>query len=135
MMGVITAYLYYNLFGKAEKKQKIFMGDSGSLTIGFILGFLFIKFAMNNTAIMPYRSDSLLLAYTLLIVPCFDVVRVALTHIRKGTSIFHPDKNHIHHKWPVSARQFSCHPITGLAVLPHQCAATEGNKNHRYRYF
>lgn len=98
MMGVITAYLYYNLFGKAEKKQKIFMGDSGSLTIGFILGFLFIKFAMNNTAIMPYRSDSLLLAYTLLIVPCFDVVRVALTRIRKGTSIFHPDKNHIHHK-------------------------------------
>ena len=98
MMGVITAYLYYNLFGKAEKKRKIFMGDSGSLTIGFILGFLFIKFAMNNTAIMPYRSDSLLLAYTLLIVPCFDVVRVALTRIRKGTSIFHPDKNHIHHK-------------------------------------
>ncbi len=98
LMGVLVAYLYFNLFGKAERGTKIFMGDSGSLTLGFILGFLVIKFAMNNTYVKPFRNDSLLISYTLLIVPCFDVVRVIITRLRDGQPLFKADKRHIHHK-------------------------------------
>lgn len=98
LMGVLVAYLYFNIWGKAERNRKIFMGDSGSLTLGFVLGFLVIKFAMNNTYVMPYRNDSLLLSYTLLIVPCFDVVRVIITRLRDGQPLFKADKRHIHHK-------------------------------------
>lgn len=98
LMGVLVAYLYFNIFGKAERGTKIFMGDSGSLTLGFILGFLVIKFAMNNTNVMPFRNDSLLISYTLLIVPCFDVVRVIITRLRDGQPLFKADKRHIHHK-------------------------------------
>lgn len=98
LMGVLAAYLYFNLWGKAERNRKIFMGDTGSLTLGFILGFLVVKFAMNNTHVMPYRSDSLLLSYTLLIVPCFDVVRVIITRLRDRQPLFKADKRHIHHK-------------------------------------
>ena len=98
LMGVLTAYLYFNIWGKAEKGHKIFMGDSGSLTLGFILGFLLIKFAMHNPNVMPYRNNSLLITYTLLIVPCFDVVRVIITRLRNHYPIFKADKNHIHHK-------------------------------------
>ena len=47
---------------------------------------------------MTYRSDSLLLSYTLLIVPCFDVVRVMLSRLRDGQPLFKADKRHIHHK-------------------------------------
>jgi hypothetical protein len=47
---------------------------------------------------MPFRKDSLLVAYTLLLVPCFDVVRVSLKRVRTGKPIFQADKNHIHHK-------------------------------------
>lgn len=98
LMGVLTSYLYFNIWGKPERGQKIFMGDSGSLTLGFILGFLMVKFAMNSSVVMPYRSDGLLLSYTLLIVPCFDVVRVVLVRLRIGQPIFQADKRHIHHK-------------------------------------
>ena len=115
LMGVLVSYLYYNVLGSAERHRKIFMGDSGSLTIGFILGFLSIKFAMNNTAVMPYRSDSLLLAYTLLIVPCFDVVRVSFARMRKHRSIFQADKNHIHHK--LMRCGFSQHASLGIILL------------------
>lgn len=98
LMGVLVSFLYFNIWGKAERNRKIFMGDSGSLTLGFILGFLVVKFAMKNTYVMPYRSDCLLMSYTLLIVPCFDVVRVIITRLRDGQPLFKADKRHIHHK-------------------------------------
>jgi len=98
LMGVIAAYMYFNLFGSIEKGHKIFMGDSGSLTIGFILGFLLVKFSMNNPSVMPYRSDSLLTTYTLLIVPCFDVMRVIMVRLHQGQPLFQADKSHIHHR-------------------------------------
>lgn len=98
LIGVLIAFMYYNVFGK-EGKNKIFMGDSGSLTIGFILGFLFVKFSMDNPNIKPFRHDSILLAYTLLIVPVFDVCRVILVRFIHRKPIFGADKNHIHHKF------------------------------------
>ena len=98
LMGVVCSYLYFNIWGKADKGNKIFMGDSGSLSLGFILGFLFVKFAMNSSKIMPYRNDGLLLSYTLLIVPCFDVVRVVIERLRAHQPLFKADKRHIHHK-------------------------------------
>ena len=98
LMGVLIPFLYFNLFGKAEKKRKIFMGDSGSLTLGFILGFLFVKFTMENPNVKNFRLDSMVLAYTLLIVPVFDVVRVSLVRIAHHRPIYNADKNHIHHK-------------------------------------
>ena len=39
MAGVLIPYLYFNLFGKAEKNRKIFMGDAGSQVVGIVLGF------------------------------------------------------------------------------------------------
>lgn len=98
LIGVLIAYLYFNLFGKQERNTKIFMGDSGSLTLGFVLGFLFVKFAMDNSNVMKYRNDGLLLSYTFLIVPCFDVVRVILSRLRDRQPLFKADKRHIHHK-------------------------------------
>lgn len=98
LMGVLIPYLYFNIWGEESKNRKIFMGDSGSLTLGFILGFLFVKFTMDNPNVMPFRKDSLLLSYTLLIVPCFDVVRVVFKRLRERKPIFQADKNHIHHK-------------------------------------
>lgn len=98
LIGVVMSFLYYNLTGGRGGRYKIFMGDSGSLSLGFILSFLLIKFTMHNPAVMPFRSDSLLLSYTLLIVPCFDVVRVVLSRMRSRQPLFKADKRHIHHK-------------------------------------
>ena len=98
LMGVLLPYLYFNLLGDPKKNRKIFMGDSGSLTLGFILGFLFVKFAMHNPNVMTYHKDGLILSITMLIVPMFDVVRVVVMRLRKGRPLFDADKNHIHHK-------------------------------------
>ena len=98
LMGVLIPYLYFNICGDPAKNRKIFMGDSGSLTLGFILGFLFVKFAMNNPNVMSYHKDGLILSITMLIVPMFDVVRVVLQRIRNRRPLFKADKNHIHHK-------------------------------------
>lgn len=97
LIGVLVSYLHYNLFGNAEKHKKIFMGDSGSLSLGFILGFLAIKLCM-DTPRAEYNPHRIVWAWSFLAVPCFDVVRVFFFRIRHGRSPFQPDKKHIHHK-------------------------------------
>lgn len=98
LIGVLIPYLYYNIWGNAEKNRKIFMGDSGSLTLGFILGFLFVKFSMDNPMVMEFSDDRIMLAYSLLIVPVFDVFRIIIYRLRHRKPLFDADKNHIHHK-------------------------------------
>ena len=99
LMGTIIVFMYFNLFGSVARNRKTFMGDTGSLILGYALAFLAFKYAMYNPHVLPYRADALLLAYTILIVPTFDLIRVALARLKNGVSIFHADKTHIHHKF------------------------------------
>lgn len=96
--GVLVPFFYYNVFGSAERARKIFMGDTGSLTLGYTLCFLAIKYSQHNSDIMPRTEDAFIIAFSTLIIPAFDVVRVVLLRIREGRNPFEPDKNHIHHK-------------------------------------
>ena len=98
MMGVLLPFLYYNIWGDEKKMQKIFMGDSGSLTLGFILAFLLIKVMMDNPDVISFSRTSVILAYSLLVVPTYDVVRVSLCRLIHKQPMFKADKNHIHHK-------------------------------------
>ena len=97
-MGALVAFAYFNLFGKAERNNKIFMGDSGSLSLGFTLGFLAVKCAMDNQNIWPYRPEAIIVPLSLLFVPTADVVRVTLFRLRHHKPLFDADKNHIHRK-------------------------------------
>lgn len=98
-LGVLVPFFYYNVFGDVKRGKKIFMGDTGSLTIGMMLCFLSLKvcrcFPEDTSTGLP---NALILAYSPLIIPCFDVVRVYLHRVRNGKNPFLPDKNHIHHK-------------------------------------
>ena len=118
LIGALIAFSYFNLFGNAERNTKIFMGDSGSLSLGFILGFLAIKCASNNPAIWPARSDALLVPVTLLFVPMADVVRVTVYRLIHHKPLFNADKNHIHHKLMRSGmnQHQALLTILGLAV-------------------
>lgn len=98
MMGVLVPFFYYNIWGSEKKRQKIFMGDSGSLTLGFILAFLYVKVTMNNPNVMPFSETSIILSNSLLIVPALDVIRVSLARLKHHQPMFRADKNHIHHK-------------------------------------
>lgn len=98
-LGVLVPFFYYNVFGDAKRGRKIFMGDTGSLTIGMMLCIFSLKlcrcFPDDTSSNLP---NVFVLAYSPLIIPCFDVVRVYLHRVRNGKNPFLPDKNHIHHK-------------------------------------
>ncbi len=96
LAGALISFFIYNMFGKVGK-NKVFMGDSGSLFLGYMIAYLAIKFQMSNSDVLPYREHSLLTSYTLLIIPTFDVIRVALQRLYNHKGIFTPDKTHIHH--------------------------------------
>lgn len=97
--GVLVPFFYYNVFGQVERKKKIFMGDTGSLTLGYILAFLTIRYVSYNPEIAPYSEGAIVVAFSTLIVPMFDVIRVVMLRARMHKPLFEPDKNHIHHKF------------------------------------
>ena len=97
VLGTVIQFYYYNVFGKAEKQKKIFMGDTGSLTLGIFLCFLSLKLNQVPDS-HSFVSNAFVMAFAPLIVPCFDVIRVYIHRLRKHRSPFLPDKNHIHHK-------------------------------------
>lgn len=98
-LGVLIQFFYYNVFGSAERKKKIFMGDTGSLTIGLLLAFLGLALLQWSPDKFPtFRTNPMILTVSPLIIPCFDVVRVFLHRVRRHGNPFLPDKTHIHHK-------------------------------------
>lgn len=99
MLGVLIPFYYYNVFGNVNRGKKIFMGDTGSLTLGFTLSFLSIKLLSyyQNTELNDCYNP-FVLAFVPLFIPCMDVIRVFFRRIRHHKSPFLPDKTHIHHK-------------------------------------
>lgn len=99
LVGSLAIYFIYNVFGG---KHKIFMGDSGSLVVGYLMALFVIQFCEMNAypnQIPSYlhMSAAPVVAFCALAVPLFDTMRVILTRLKKGKSPFRPDKNHVHH--------------------------------------
>lgn len=86
-LGVLVPFFYYNVFGSAEHARKIFMGDTGSLTLGYVLSFLAIKYSQ-HTEFIPVTQGALVIAFSTLIVPSFDVIRVVIVRVYNGKSPF-----------------------------------------------
>jgi len=95
IIGSLVSFFIYNVFGS---KNKIFMGDTGSLLIGLLLSVFFIKY--NEFCIKgndQVSNFSPILSLAIISVPIFDLIRVFLIRIFLNKSPFAPDKNHIHH--------------------------------------
>jgi len=97
IFAMLIAFLRYNL----SYEKKIFMGDTGSLIIGFMISILTIRFL----AIEPCKLEELpmyienipVVVMAILIVPVFDLGRVFLIRIMSKKNPFKPDRNHAHH--------------------------------------
>lgn len=98
MIGSLAVFFIYNVFGKREK---IFMGDSGSLLLGYLITAFVFRFCEQNAYhVVPeiyHMNAAPAVAICVLTVPIFDTIRVSLTRIKQHRSPFKPDKNHIHH--------------------------------------
>ena len=96
LLGSLIAFLRYNM---SSGSNKIFMGDSGSLVIGFTLAVFAIHFnelVANGNPVLPLESAPSI-AIGILIVPLFDTLRVTVLRLRDRKSILVGDKKHIHH--------------------------------------
>ena len=96
LAGAILGFLRYNFY-----PAKIFMGDSGSLLIGFLVAVMAIELVEYDKTILPDRVliiSKPLLAMSILVIPLLDTARIFIYRSAKGMSPFRADKNHIHHK-------------------------------------
>ena len=97
LAGSIFAFLRYNL----STNLKIFMGDTGSMLIGFLISSAVIRlFSLDSEhlAVLPIAMENLhLFVLAILIVPFFDSIRVTWIRLSKGKNFFLADRNHIHH--------------------------------------
>ncbi|MDE6510514.1 MAG: undecaprenyl/decaprenyl-phosphate alpha-N-acetylglucosaminyl 1-phosphate transferase [Muribaculaceae bacterium] len=97
-LGTLVPFFYYNVFGNPTKRKKIFMGDTGALTVGMLLSFIALSVTNIDAIDVTRDYNQIVLAFSPLIIPAFDVVRVYFHRLRQGRNPFLPDKCHIHHK-------------------------------------
>jgi len=93
--GATLAFLFFNW-----APSKIFMGDTGSLLLGFLITVSLIRFIENNhasSAQFLVFKNPISFAISLIVLPFFDTIRVFTIRILNGRSPFDPDKNHMHH--------------------------------------
>tara|TARA_B100000795_G_scaffold75207_1_gene53433 strand:- start:1921 stop:3006 length:1086 start_codon:yes stop_codon:yes gene_type:complete len=92
-IGALIPFLMAN-----NHPARIFMGDGGSMVLGFFTALSGIYFIQENTIQQTVPASlSVLLISAILIIPVVDALRVFIGRFAKGSSIFTPDKSHLHH--------------------------------------
>lgn len=95
LMGTLIAFLIYN-----RTPAKIFMGDSGSLLVGFLIAVLLIEFIQFHNSPIDnhyFFNNAPLVATGIFLIPLFDFLRVASERFLFGKSPMSPDRKHVHH--------------------------------------
>lgn len=115
LCGCLSAFLFFN-----KTPAKIFLGDSGSLMIGFLTAIFSLRY-LELASTNPPASDWIIstnapaIVMAIVIIPVIDTTRVFILRILKKKSPFTADRNHLHHL--VLDRGFSHLQSTGILVL------------------
>lgn len=94
LLGSLLAFLYFNF----SRQYKIFMGDTGSMVVGFLIAFMAIKFINLSSLDWVNIQNAPVIAIAILIVPLIDTLSVIIIRLMKRQSPFTADQNHIHHR-------------------------------------
>lgn len=95
LVGALSAFLVYNF----SHRLKIFLGDTGSLVVGFVLAFQVVLYLNLSTGSSdPVFKNAPVFVLALLSYPLLDTLRVFIVRIKNGQSPFTADRNHIHHR-------------------------------------
>ncbi len=106
LMFPIIVFLILNFKGRT------FLGDNGSLLIAYVLGYIFIK-SYNDNQIKDIET-----IFVIMMIPGLDMLRLFFTRIMQGKNAFHPDTNHIHHRFTKFYGKKSVFIIQFLIVMP-----------------
>lgn len=110
LLGTFIPVLIFNL----KKKNKVFLGDGGSLLLGSIVS-IYTIFILSDQYLIKdnYDINKILFVMSILIYPFLDISRVFFLRIIKGQSPFVADKNHIHH---IILNSIKSHPLVTLII-------------------
>lgn len=95
-IGSLLPFLRLNF----ARKRKIFMGDTGSMIVGFMMAFFVVRFISATTAdaLSTYANSAPVLALTIIYFPLLDTLRIFFLRIVvHKKSPFEADRNHLHH--------------------------------------
>jgi UDP-GlcNAc:undecaprenyl-phosphate/decaprenyl-phosphate GlcNAc-1-phosphate transferase len=89
-LGAVLGFLYFNMPLARQCRAQVFLGDAGSMLIGFALAWFALD--LHDAARVPPAAFVWLLG-----LPVLDMVRVALGRLRRGVSPFAAGREHLHH--------------------------------------
>jgi len=92
LMGGVAGFLCFNLRFGTRRRALVFLGDNGSMLLGFLLSWLLISLSQGES-----RAMSPVTALWILAVPLMDAVGVMIRRIYFRHPTFKPDRNHLHH--------------------------------------
>lgn len=137
LAGALAGFLRFNL---SSTQNKIFMGDSGSLNVGLLMGTQVFRFLeINSSPEVAYSFNAApVLAMAIVIIPLLDLVRVFTLRVLQGKSPFYADKNHIHHQLLLFFRHH--YQVTlvllasnvGFILLSYLLSITSINVNYQF---
>ncbi|HIF9252206.1 TPA: UDP-N-acetylglucosamine--undecaprenyl-phosphate N-acetylglucosaminephosphotransferase [Photobacterium damselae] len=93
---IVTAlipYIMLNLGFPLGRRFKVFMGDAGSMFIGFSVVWMLIR-GTQEPEVIAFKPVT---ALWLIAIPLMDMATIMIRRIRKGHSPFKPDREHLHH--------------------------------------
>ena len=93
LIVIMMPYILFNL-GFMGRKRKVFMGDAGSMLIGFTVIFLLI---LSTQSTLEQKILRPVTALWLIAIPLLDMVAIMYRRIKRGDSPFKPDREHLHH--------------------------------------
>ena len=92
LIGAVLGFMLLNVRSPWCHKAKVFMGDSGSMFLGFALAVAFVHLSQGET-----KAMSPVTALWLFALPLMDTVSIIVRRKRSGQSAFFPDQGHLHH--------------------------------------
>lgn len=96
MVGMLFPFFFRNVMGWRIGWRNIYLGDTGGLTIGYMLSFVVIALSRQGGYTLP--EGIIMVCFGTLLIPMFDVLRVAVMRTVNHRSVFSRDNNHIHHR-------------------------------------
>lgn len=91
IIGALLAFLVFNFGRPGPEGRKVFLGDAGSMLLGYLLVWLLVRHSQAESSILLPAT-----ALWLVAIPLMDTLTVMLRRLLHGHSIFHADRRHLH---------------------------------------
>lgn len=112
ILGSVIPLYFFNF----RRKNKVFLGDSGSLFLGTVVSIYVLKILSQDYSIKPeYDLNKVFFVISILSYPIFDIIRIFFLRLYKKKSPFLPDKQHIHHL--ILGKTKKHYSTTGIIII------------------